>query len=153
MKQNNQSTEILQTILPTLTTAAQQHYLHATINIKKGFLKLGNRMLEEYTEETETIGKIVERILELGGEVKLEYPDIKFQVFENPEDQLRNECAFQFQSIELLEKIIRESTLDIVTENFLIDYLADETEHAAWLKQQVDLINTLGINNYLTKQI
>lgn len=153
MKQNNQSAEILQAILPTLTTAAQQHYLHATINIKKGFVKLGNRMLEEYTEETETVGKIVERILELGGEVKLVYPEMQFQVYEKPEEQLRNECAFQFQSIEKLEKIIRDSDLDLVTENFLTDYLADETEHAAWLKQQVELIDTIGIQNYLTKQI
>ncbi len=153
MKSNNQTIELLQAILPTLTAAAQQHYLHAVINIKKGFTKLGNRMLEEYKEETETVGKIVERIIELGGDVHLEYSEIKLQVYQSVDDQLRNELAFQLQSVEMLEKVIRDTDTDLVTENFLTDYLADETAHAAWLTQQVNLMEAIGLQNYLSKQM
>ncbi len=153
MTNNNQSIELLQGVLPILMKATQQHFLHATINMKKGYVKLGKRMLEEFQEETETAGKIAERILELGGKVRLVNADVELHIYENIEEQLRKECEFQFMSVDLLEKAIRGSELDLVTETFMTDYLANETNHAAWLKQQVDLIDEIGIQNYLSKQM
>lgn len=153
MNQNNQSVELLKAILPTLISAAQQHYVHATINLKKGFIKLGNRMMEEYTEETATVGKIIDRLIELDGTVELVNPEAQLSVYSSIEDQLRNECDYQFKSIALLEGAIRSTTLDLVTENFLTEYLNEETQHAAWLRQQVELMDTIGVKNYLSKQI
>ncbi|MBW3129419.1 hypothetical protein [Hymenobacter profundi] len=42
---------------------------------------------------------------------------------------------------------------DVTTENLLVNYIEGETEHLSWLKQQVDLMRTIGLPNYLTAQL
>lgn len=142
---------ILQKIAGGLTAGALQHFSHANINIQKGFTKLGNRMLEEYREEMDTVGKIIHRIIELGGNPHFEVD--KFETYTNIETQSNKELKEQKEGLEALEKILEENHWDKITEDFLTQYLIEENEHLAWLQQQVDLINTIGIENYLTKQI
>ena len=127
------------------------HYVHAQINKQRGFGKLASRMLEEYEEEMGSVVEIINHLRRLGGsiEVKSEavtiYPDV--------EEQIRREYELQHQGVAELEAAIKSADLDMVTDNYLQSYLDDETEHEAWLKQQVELIELLGISNYLAKQI
>ena len=67
--------------------------------------------------------------------------------------KIRREYELQHQGVAELEAAIKSADLDMVTDNYLQSYLDDETEHEAWLKQQVELIELLGISNYLAKQI
>lgn len=151
MENTQKNIQILQKIAGGLSAGALQHFAHATINIQKGFSKLGNRMMEEYNEEIETVGKIINRIIELGGTPNFETE--KYKIYTDVQTQLNEEYKEQLEGIKLLENIITENNWDIVSEDFLTQYLIEETEHTQWLKQQVDLMNTIGIQNYLTKQI
>lgn len=108
-------------------------------------------MLEEYREEMETVGKIINRILELGGTPNFIIE--QFETYTDVETQLNKELKEQKEGLETIERIIEENDWDKVTEDFLTQYLIEENEHLAWLQQQVNLIQSVGIQNYLTKQI
>lgn len=143
--------KLLQEVISGVLNGAQQHFIHATINIQKGYVKLGNRMMDEYNEEMAAAAKIIDRILELGG-----IPEFKitpYPVYPEVESQLKNECRQQFEGLEELEQSICVAEPDIVTNDLLKDYMKEEAAHATWLKRQVELIGLIGIQNYLTKQL
>ena len=143
--------DFLQWMGGALISGAQQHFIHAQINLQKGYTKLGNRMLEEYKEETENVTKIINRLLELGAVPQFKFEEI--EIYPEVEDQLRYECKQQVESLVTLEKMITEADLDLVTDDYFIQYLKEETDHATWLKQQVGLIEAIGLQNYLAKQL
>lgn len=154
MKQNVSelsAVRLLQSILKGLLGAAQMHYIHAKLNEQRGFSKLSARMLEEYEEEMASVAKVMEHIARLGGEIKHEVQ--AFEIYTDIEDQIRQEAKIQAIGVEGLEELIKAADLDLATENYLNEYFDGEVEHNAWLQQQVALIDTIGIQNYLTTQL
>lgn len=151
MKQNLSAVALLQSILKGLLGAAQMHYIHAKLNEQRGFSKLSTRMLEEYEEEMTSVAMVMEHITRLGGEIKHEVQ--AFEIYTNIEDQIRQEAKIQAIGVEGLEEMIKAADLDLATENYLNEYFDGEVEHNTWLQQQVALIDTIGIQNYLTNQL
>lgn len=151
MKNKEKTLELLQSVASAVMGGSQQHFIHATINNQKGYTKLGNRMMEEFSEEVASVGKMINRISELGGVIKHEI--VKYDVYEDVEAQLRNENKQQIEGLRELEEMLSVIELDIVTKDLFVDYMKEETAHGTWLKQQVDLIDAIGIQNYLAKKI
>lgn len=152
MEDKEKIVQLLQEVASRVLSGVQQHFIHATMNIQKGYVKLGNHMMDEYNEEMAAVAKIIHRILELGGIPEFKVAD-PYLVYPEVESQLKNECRQQFEGLEGLEQMIHATELDIVTKDFLKDYMKEETAHATWLKQQVELIGSIGIQNYLAKQL
>lgn len=151
MEKKLSAVELLQLILKGLLGAAQMHYMHAKLNEQKGFTKLAKRMLEEYNEEMDSVTTIMEHITRLGGKLTAEVES--YAIYTNVEDQIRQEAQLQSAGVARLEYLIRTSELDLATENFLNEYFDGEVEHNAWLQQQVALMDTIGLQNYLATQI
>lgn len=151
MEKKLSAVELLQLILKGLLGAAQMHYIHAKLNEQKGFTKLAKRMLEEYNEEMDSVTTIMEHITRLGGKLTAEVES--YAIYTNVEDQIRQEAQLQSAGVARLECLIRTSELDLATENFLNEYFDGEVEHNAWLQQQVALMDTIGVQNYLATQI
>ncbi|HML65173.1 MAG TPA: ferritin-like domain-containing protein [Dysgonomonas sp.] len=151
MENKEKTLQLLEEVASGILGGAQQHFIHATINIQKGYVKLGNRMMDEYNEEMVNVAKIINRIIELGGTPDFEITP--YPVYPEVENQLRNECQQQYEGLKELEQSLRAAEPDIVTKDFFTDYMIEETAHAIWLKQQVDFIESIGIQNYLAKQI
>ncbi len=151
MNKNENAVALLQGILSGVLGGAQMHYIHAKINEQNGYVKLAARMLEEYEEEMASVATIIAHIRRLGGEPRHEVE--LMPVYSSVEEQIRKECEMQVAGVAALEVAIKQSETDIVTENYLMDYLEEETDHANWLRQQVQLIDGIGIQNYLAKQI
>lgn len=151
MKQNLSAVTLLQTILKGLLGGAQMHFIHAQLNEQRGFSKLSKRMLEEYEEEMASAAQIMAHITRLGGEIKHEVST--FEIYTSIEEQIRQEAKLQAIAVEGLEEMIKSTTLDLATENYLNEYFDGEVEHNTWLQQQVALIDTIGIQNYLTTQL
>lgn len=151
MKNKETTINFLQEVLSGIMAGVQQHYVHATINKQSGFNKLGDRMLEESSKELNEAGIFVNRIIELGG-----VPTVKPQevlILMNIEEQFKTELKEQVFALDALEKIIATIDNDDVTKRIFQDYLADEAEHTTWLKQQIKLIDSVGLKNYLATQI
>lgn len=150
---NNQvsAVTLLQEILKGVLGGAQMHYIHAKLNEQKGFAKLAKRMLEEYEEEMASVATIMGHISRLGGEIKHDVES--YHIYMDIEEQLRQEAKIQASAVVELERMIKSAELDLATENYLNEYFDDEVEHNTWLQQQVALIDAIGIQNYLAKQI
>lgn len=151
MENKEKTLLLLQEVASGILSGSQQHFIHATINTQRGYVKLGSRMMDEYNEEMSVVAKIINRILELGGTLEFKYVD--YPVCSEVERQLREECKQQFDGLDELERSIEEAKPDIVTRDLLKDYMQEETYHASWLRRQVELIESIGIQNYLAKQL
>ena len=151
MKNREQIIGYLQETLSGVIAGAQQHFMHATINKHNGYNKLGDRMMEENTEEMDGARKFINRIIELGGVPNVQ-PE-KWPVLMNIEEQLKVEFEEQEMALSALNGIIKAIEDDDVTKQLFQKYLMEETDHKHWLKQQLDLIESIGLQNYLASQI
>ena len=66
------SIEALQLFATGLTEGALVHKLQGQIFKSQGFDKLGQKYIDHFNEEMEWVEKFVDRIMDLGGEVKFE---------------------------------------------------------------------------------
>ena len=66
------SIEALQFFATGLTEGALVHKLQGQIFKSKGFEKLGQKYIDHFNEEMEWVEKFNDRILDLGGEVKVD---------------------------------------------------------------------------------
>ena len=66
------SIEALQFFVTGLSEGAFVHKVQGQIFKAQGFTKLGEKYIGHYTEEMEWVEKFIDRILDLGGEVKVE---------------------------------------------------------------------------------
>lgn len=98
------------------------------------------------------VGKFIDRILDLGGCVKQEnvpeYPVI-YDIYEF----LKKDLEISLKGLEILNKHIDQTVLDHRTFDLLKDYYVDEEGDKAWTEQQIELIDRLGIKNYLLSQL
>lgn len=146
------SIEALQFFVTNLTEGALVHKLQGQIFKSQGFNKLGDKYIEHFTEEMGWVEKFVERILDLGGEVKAEGTKAR-ELIKNPVDYIKADLAIQKPGVELLMKCMAELKDDPTTYDILKDYLKDEEEDLYWSQGAVDLIECIGAQNWLFTQL
>ena len=66
---------------------------------------------------------------------------------------LKADADVSASGIEQLRKDMKSVAEDITTYDILKDYLKDEEEDANWTDLQLQLIKTIGLDNWLTKQL
>ena len=68
---------------------------------------------------------------------------------------LRSDLALELDGAKDLREAIAyaDSVFDYVSRDMMIEILADEEGHIDWLETELDLIDKLGIQNYLQAQI
>jgi bacterioferritin len=118
-----------------------------------GFTKLGEREYAESVDEMKHADTIVERILFLEGLPNLQ--DLgKLGVGEDVPEALKSDLSLEMRAIPDLKNAIRdcESKGDFVSRNLFRQILESEEEHVDWLEIQIDLIDKIGLENYLQSQ-
>lgn len=144
----------LNTILKNELTAINQYFLHAKMLKHQGFGKLAEKEYEESIDEMKHADQISERILLIGGLPNLQ--DLgKLHIGELPQEMLASDLKLEEKAHkDLVDAIaICEEEKDITSSNLLQDILASEELHYDWLRKQLDLINVLGVENYLLTQV
>jgi bacterioferritin len=141
----------LHEILSATFAGAEQHLAHATINEYNGFPKLAQRMRSEFENEISDSKILMNRILNLGGIPNTEHKSLPIHL--DVTKQLEQELAEQVIALNRLQELIILSENDCATRMVFEDFLKDETLHTNWLRQQVSLINNVGVANYLTTQM
>ena len=144
----------LNIILRNELTAINQYFLHAKMLKHMGFSKIADAEYAESIDEMKHADTIAERILLIGGLPN--FQDLgKLMVGETPKEML--ECDLKMEGkahADLREAIdVCEAEKDITSSNLLQDILAGEELHYDWLRKQLDLIKTLGVENYLQTQV
>lgn len=154
MKSDPKVIEFLNKALKLELTAINQYFLHARMFKNWGFKKLGEVEYHESIDEMKHADILIERILFLEGLPNLQDMD-KIKIGENVEEALRADLDAEMKAQAFYRDAITycETARDYVTREIFERILEGEEEHIDFLETQLDLIKSVGIENYLQSQI
>lgn len=144
----------LNIILKNELTAINQYFLHAKMLKHFGFHKLADYEYRESIDEMKHAEALTERILFLEGLPNLQ--DLgKLMIGETVLEMLKSDLDMELRSSIDLKNACAdaEAAKDFVTMDMLEKILHSEEEHIDFLRQQLSLIEKVGIENYLQTQI
>jgi len=135
-------------------TAINQYYLHAKMYKNWGLEKLGAHEYKESIEEMQHADKLMDHILMIEG-----LPNVqdmhKMMIGEDVPECLASDLALEKVGHADLKDGIEycESIRDFVSRDLLTKLLVDTEEHIDFLETQLELIEKVGLPNYLQSQM
>ena len=154
MQGDPQVIQHLQAQLKNELTATNQYFLHYRILKHWGFERLAKKEYEESIGEMKHADRLMERILLLDGLPNLQ--DLgKLMVGEDVPEILACDLKSERGAQATVKAGIAhcESVQDYVSREILARILEDTEEHIDYLETQLDLLNMVGLQNYLQSQM
>ncbi|WP_306590538.1 bacterioferritin [Geothrix sp. 21YS21S-4] len=142
----------LNRILRNELTAISQYFLHARMCRNWGLKEMGEHEYRESIDEMKHADKLVERILFLEGLPNLQELN-RLRIGQNPKEVLEGDLALEMEAMQDLREAIvhAEGIRDFVTRDLCQDILESEEEHVDWLETQLDLIDRMGLQNFVQR--
>ena len=139
--------EGLQVIVTDLAQQADGHEIQSRIFASQGFNKLADKYAEHASEERGYVKKCVDRILDLGAEVKLQakkeaplcYDALEF---------VKYDLQVSKDGLAWLASLVECAREDYTTYDILKEYYQDEEDDMYWGEQQLELIKLIGKENW-----
>ena len=149
-KQN--SINILQAYATGLAAQSLSHKVQGKVFAAQGFSKLGEKYAEHATEEMEWVDKFVDRIIDLGGQPKVEAAPEQ-PIFNDVVEFIKADLEISRREVPVLQQLTTTLIDDFATYDLMRGYALDEEEDWAWSEQQLELIGKIGLQNWLAKQL
>ena len=154
MKSSANIIQLLNRQLQLELTAINQYFLHARMYKNWGFNSLGKHEYEESIEEMKHADALIERILFLEGLPNLQELD-KLLIGEKAEECVACDLKLEMTSRETLVAAITacETAKDYVSRELFEHILEDTEKHIDFLETQLDVMQKVGIQNWLQSQM
>lgn len=152
---NEKVAAVLQQIVTNLSQQSAGHLIQSRIFASQGFSKLEKKYADHAAEELGFVEKCIDRLLDLGCEVKLEAKQAG-PVYTNPVEYLKYDLSISTdeKGIAMMKEIVAIAAKeDYSSYDVLKDYMQDEDEDANWMKGQLELIECIGVQNWLLQQL
>ena len=154
MKGDAQVITHLQAQLKNELTAINQYFLHFRMLKHWGFEKLAKKEYEESIGEMKHANKLMDRIFMLDGLPNLQ-DMAKLLVGETVPEVLACDLKSEQGAQATIKNgiAVAEAARDYVSRDLLQGILDDTEEHIDFLETQLDLIEKVGLPNYLQSQM
>jgi bacterioferritin len=150
MRSDPKVVEILNTVLTNELTTVNQYFLHARMLEHWGVTRLGKYEYKESIEEMRHSDWLIQRILFLDG-----LPNVQrlnpVLIGQTPEEVLRSDLKQEEKALSDLREGIAycESVRDFASRDLLAKILHAEEEHIDFIERQFDLIEKIGVQNWI----
>jgi bacterioferritin len=154
MRGDDEVLALLNEQLTSELTAINQYFLHAKMQSNWGFTKLAEHTRSESIEEMQHAERITDRILFLDGLPNYQKL-LPLRIGQTVREQFEADLAVEKEVLARLRPGItmcREKG-DITTANLLERILADEEEHIDYLETNLELMDRLGEQLFLSQLV
>ena len=144
--------QILQAYATGLSAQSRQHKVQSQVFASWGLKKLADKYADHSKEEAEWVDKMVARIIELGGEPKVEAtPEQK--IYKDVVEVIKADLAVSVKEVPVLGQVTLSLAEDMTTYDIMKAYYQDEEQDMYWMQGQLDLIECIGLQNWLVQQL
>ena len=153
MKGDKKVIEFLNKVLFNELTAVNQYWLHFRMLDNWGVSKLAAHERHESIDEMKHADQLAERILFLEGLPNFQAMG-KLHIGESVEEILKADLTLEEEAIPVLREAIVhcEAVRDFGSRDLFMAILASEEEHVDFLETQFEMIERMGLQNYIQLQ-
>ena len=153
MKGDTKVIEFLNEALKNELTAINQYWLHYRMLDNWGVTKLAEFERHESIDGMKHADKLAERIFFLDGLPNFQLLG-RLKIGETVEEILKADLELEYEALPMLKDAIEhcESVRDYVSRDLFAEILESEEDHVDTLEQQFDMIERMGIENYIQLQ-
>ena len=148
----NKSIAALQAYATGLAAQSLQHKTESKIFAAQGYTKLAEKNAEHAVEEMGWVDQFIDRILDLGG-TPLVQAGPEMPVFTDPVEYIKADLAISHKEVPVLQNLTISLQDDFKTYDILRGYALDEEDDMYWSETQLELIEKIGLQNWLVKQL
>lgn len=150
MKGDKKVIEHLNTALKGELTAINQYFLHSRMLEDWGISKLAKHEYNESIEEMQHADLLIKRVLFLGGLPNLQDLN-KLLIGEDVKEILECDLKLEIGGIEHYREAITycDQVHDYVTRDLFLQILKEEEGHQDYLETELQLLNDMGVQNYI----
>jgi bacterioferritin len=144
--------QALQAIVTGLSDQSFGHRIQGLVFGSKGLQALADKYAEHADEEMTWVEKFANRILDLGGDIKIEArPEVK--VYDDIVEYLKSEKKVSEEGIALVTSMMPVFAEDFVAYEDMKAYLIDEDVDLQETNQDLELIELIGVQNWLVQKL
>jgi bacterioferritin len=150
MKGDKKVIEYLNSALKKELGAINQYFLHARMLDDWGVTKLGKHEYNESIEEMKHAEELIDRILFLEGLPNLQEVG-RLYVGEDVKEILECDLKIELDGVKNYKEAVAysESVQDFISRDLFQRILSDEEGHVDYLETQLQMIEDMGIQNYI----
>ncbi|MEW6251611.1 MAG: bacterioferritin [Planctomycetota bacterium] len=153
MKGNPQLLNVLNALLADELTAINQYMVHSEMCDNWGYERLHEHIEKRAMQEMKHAEQLIARILFLEGLPQVDTLN-KITIGSDVKKQFQNDLAAETTAWQRYNDAVKlaDQVKDAPTRHLLEEIVRDEDEHIDWLEEQLDQVQQIGLELYLSTQ-